>query len=595
MKNIKQRIEFLKKQMQTEEIAAVIIPSSDPHLNEYLPEHWKTREYFSGFTGSAGTLVITSKEAGLWTDSRYFLQAETELKGSGIKLFKSGTDGVPEYACKLMSELEENSIVGIEGAVFPVEDVVSLQEKFSKKNIMLKTDVDFHNKLWTDRPAIPQNPVFLIEERFSGKACSRKIQELLEALEKYHNAEMMIITALDEIAWLFNMRGEDVEYNPVSIAFAIVSTQKSILFIDESKMTDENVRNHILKEGVTIAGYDTIYEHISSIPGGTRLLIPVSKTNFELYSRIPEGCRKIEVEVSPVAQMKSIKNEVEIKGFRNAMQRDGVAMVKFLAWLETSLAAGKAITELDVAAKLKSLRSEQDLYLGESFATIAGYAAHSAIVHYRADEKSNSIIMPKGILLVDSGAHYLDGTTDLTRTVACGEISGEMKRDFTLVLKGHIALSTICFPKGTTGTQIDAIARQFLWKDGANYLHGTGHGVGHCLPVHEGPQKISTLYNPIPLQAGMIISNEPGIYREGKYGIRIENLLMVTPYKSTGFGEFYTFETLTLCPIDTRLIEFSLLTEAETKWLKDYHRKVYESLSPSLTEDLKAWLERCTA
>jgi len=589
MKNekLKTRIEALRKRMIEANIAAIVIPSSDPHLSEYTPERWKTREWISGFTGSAGTAVITLNKAGLWTDSRYFLQAEEELKNSCFQLFKTGMPEVPDYIDWIIGELNRDSYVGVDGEVFSSADIHNLLKKLSHKNISLKTDFTPFDDIWENRPAIPNNRAFILSERFSGKSCREKIGELREIM-KSMNVEMTVCTALDATAWLFNLRGSDVEYNPVCIAYSIVSLREAVLFIASEKNTEET-RKYFEEQGATF-DYHKIYDYLKRISSGTNVLITPSKINYKLYMAIPEDCIKTEISTHPVDALKSIKNQTETEGIRSAMKRDGAAMVRFLIWLEKSLEAKEKISELSVAEKLRQLRSAQEYYMGDSFATIAGYAGHGAIVHYEATAASDAEIRSGSLLLVDSGAQYLDGTTDITRTVATGTPSQQMKRDFTLVLKGHIALATARFPKGTVGMQLDILARQFLWHDRLAYFHGTGHGVGHFLNVHEGPQSIRTNYNSTEIQAGMVISCEPGIYRAGMYGIRTENLLLAIEDGHSEFGDFLTFETLTLCPIDKKLIDFSLLTQTEINWINNYNSKIYESLSPLLDKNEQQWL-----
>jgi Xaa-Pro aminopeptidase len=576
--------------MRSQSVDACIIPTTDPHISEYTPEHWKTREWISGFTGSAGTVVVTLDKAGLWTDSRYFLQAEEQLRGTGIELFKSGLPDTPTFSEWLANELSENDCIGIEGAVFSASEALALIDFFAEKKIRIDSGFAPYNDLWKGRPPLPMNPAFILPERFSGVSVRTKIEQTLAAIRK-EGADRTVIAALDTIAWLFNLRGNDVEYNPVVVSYAVVSEKETVLFIHPEKLTPE-VADYLHEQGVTLADYNKITDYLSStLHLAPDILIAPSKINYQLYTAIPKECTIIETAVHPADQLKSIKNETEIAGIRNAMQRDGVALVRFLIGLEKALASGEQVTELDISRQLREYRSEQKYYSGESFSTIAGYAEHGAIVHYEADEKSNVTILPQGILLIDSGAQYLDGTTDITRTIAVGEVSEAMKKDYTNVLKGHIALASAQFPKGTKGVQLDVLARQFLWKNGANYLHGTGHGVGHFLNVHEGPQSIRMEHNPTPLQPGMVTSNEPGLYRANAYGIRIENLILTVPAQSTEFGDYYAFETLTLCPIDTRLIDLSLMNKEEINWLNSYHQMVFDRLSPSLTEEEKDWLK----
>ena len=592
MQSVQAKIQALRKTMQVEHIQACILPSTDPHIGEYIPAHWKTREWLSGFTGSAGTVVVTSDKAGLWTDSRYFLQAEEQLKDSGIDLYKMGLPETPTMFEWLVSELTPGNCIGIEGNVYAASETKSLTDFFLEKKLNVNADFAPWNLLWENRPALPSNPAFALPEHFSGKSCRYKIREVCAEIKK-NQADLTIIAALDAIAWLFNIRGNDVEYNPVCLSYAVVSEKETVLFIPPEKRT-RKIEDYLQQEGVIIADYEDISNYICRIPSGTTILITPSKINYRLYSAIPKNWILRETDIHPVDQLKSTKNETEIAGIRKAMQKDGVALVKFLMDLERSLKNNEPVTELDVAEKLRYYRSEQADYVGESFGTIAGYGAHGAIVHYEATEATNGTIRPEGILLIDSGAQYLDGTTDITRTISTGAVSDAMKRNYTSVLKGHIQLASAVFPAGTVGMQLDVLARQALWKAGLNFLHGTGHGVGCFLNVHEGPQSIRMNYNPAPLKPGMITSNEPGLYLTGEYGIRIENLMLTVKAKTTTFGNFYAFETLTLCPIDTYLIDYSLLSTDEIDWLNTYHQKVYEQLSPLLSPEEKNWLKKRT-
>jgi Xaa-Pro aminopeptidase len=587
---INHRIQQLREAMQAENIQACIIPTTDPHIGEYTPAHWETRQWISGFTGSAGTVLITMDKAGLWTDSRYFLQAEEQLQGTGIELFKMGLPDTPSPEGWLSTELSPGDTVGFEGTVYAASDALALISYFSGHNIHVKSDFAPYDRIWKDRPAIPSGKVFILPERFSGESASRKIGCLLEEMHR-QGSNFTILASLDMIAWLFNLRGSDIEYNPVAVSYAVVSKKETVLFIHTQKLTPEAI-GYLQDEGIVLAEYEKIYDYLSVHDERDTVLIAPNKINYDLYTSIPENCKMVEVNVHPVDYLKSIKNETETDGFRRAMQRDGVALVKFLYWLDKQLTTGQRVTELDVSAQLKFFRSEQEYFFSESFETIAGYGAHGAIVHYAARPDTNAIVLPEGILLIDSGAQYMDGTTDITRTVSTGPVSDEMKRDFTLILKGNIQLSQAVFPKGTVGMQLDVLARQFIWKDGQNFLHGTGHGVGHFLNVHEGPQSIRMNYNPNPLQPGMVTSNEPGLYKTGQYGIRIENLLLTVPYQTAGAGEYYAFEVLTLCPIDTKLIDWSLMSEEEIRWLNDYHQKVYEKLSPFLSKEENEWLKK---
>jgi Xaa-Pro aminopeptidase len=588
MSSVEEKIQRLRKSMQAGQVQACIIPTTDPHISEYTPDRWKTRAWISGFTGSAGTVVITKNKAGLWTDSRYFLQAEEQLRSSGIDLYRTGLPETPAFSDWIVSELSPGDCVGIEGNVYEASEAKALIEFFTGKDLKVYTDFAPYDLLWENRPAIPNNPAFILSERFTGKSCREKIKEVVAEIKK-NEADITILTALDTIAWLFNIRGNDVEYNPVCVSYAAVSEKETILFISLDKLKPD-VLEYLQQNGVVIADYEEITNYIRGIPSGTRVLISPSKTNYRLYSILSENCTIKEVAVHPADSLKSIKNEVEIAGIRNAMRKDGVAMVKFLMDLEKALINNEPVTELDIEANLRKYRCEQALYFGESFGTIAGYGAHGAIVHYEASPESNATIQPDGILLIDSGAQYLDGTTDITRTISTGQVSDTIKRNYTNVLKGHIQLALAIFPAGTVGMQLDILARQALWKSGQTFLHGTGHGIGCFLNVHEGPQSIRMNYNPIPLAPGMITSNEPGLYLAGEYGIRIENLLLTVKTQTTDFGDFYAFETLTLCPIDTRLIDYSLLSSEEIDWLNNYHLKVYDELSPLLSSEEKEWL-----
>ena len=579
---------MLRDCMQTSDIQACIIPTTDPHISEYTPDHWKNRQWISGFTGSAGTMVVTGNKAGLWTDSRYFIQAEEQLQGSGIALFKTGLPETPSPEEWLKGELRAGDTIGLEGSVYTASDAIALIDYFKKYNIRVNPCFAPFDVIWDDRPALPMNPAFILPEEFSGESARSKIDRLFGEMRK-ENCACTLIASLDSIAWLLNLRGNDIEYNPVTICYAVVSEKETRLFIAPEKLTPE-VTTYLQSEGVVLSEYEKIDEYVRKLDA-QHILITPGKINYGLYNSIPASCTLHERAVHPVDDMKSVKNETEIAGIRRAMQRDGVALVKFLYWLDTQLTENKPVMELDVSARLKAFRSKQAHFFSESFETIAGYGPHGAIVHYAANEESNATVRPEGILLIDSGAQYLDGTTDITRTIAVGPVTEAMKRDYTRLLKGNISLSMARFPKGAVGMQLDVLARQFIWQEGQNYLHGTGHGVGHFLNVHEGPHSIRMNYNPTPLKPGMITSNEPGLYRSGEYGIRIENLLLTIPDQTTEWGEFYAFETLTLCPIDTQLIEWPLMTESEIQWLDKYHQKVYQLLSPHLSADEQDWLK----
>lgn len=588
----KEKIQLLRKAMLTENIQACIIPSTDPHIGEYIPTHWETRQWISGFNGSAGTIVVTPDKAGLWTDSRYFIQAENQLKDSGIDLFKMGLENTPDIQNWISNQLKEGDTVGFEGAVYSAVEALSLIHYFDNYNIRVRPDFAPYNQLWNNRPPIPENKAFILPENYSGESTSGKIKRVLAEIKK-QGCNSSIIASLDMIAWLFNIRGNDINYNPVVVSYAFISEKETVLFIQSKKLTSEVVE-YLSQQGVILAEYEKVYSYIHKLTAEYKLLITPGKINYQLYISISQECKTREVNIHPIDQLKAIKNKTEIGGFYKAMQKDGVALVKFFIWLQKQLDANHKVTELDISNKLKEFRAEQEYFFSESFNTIAGYGPHGAIVHYSASPESNATILPEGLLLIDSGAQYFDGTTDITRTIAVGPVTDEMKKDFTHVLKGNIQLTNAKFPKGTVGMQLDILARQFLWEEGQNFLHGTGHGIGHFLNVHEGPQSIRMNYNPVSLEPGMVTSNEPGLYKAGKYGIRIENLILTIPYLSTEFGEYYAFEVLTLCPIDLKLIDWELMTREEITWLESYHQHVYNKLSPLLTEEEKEWLKKAT-
>ena len=587
--SISERIHALRMWFKPN-IQAFIIPSTDPHLSEYVAPHWKSREWISGFTGSAGTVVITEKKAGLWTDSRYFLQAAEQLQGSGIDLYKEMLPETPSITKFLSDELQPGESVGIDGKMFSVEQVESMQAELSAKNIQIVFCPDPMDELWENRPPMPESPAFVYDIKYAGKSCSEKIAAIRTELKK-KSAESVMLSALDEIAWTLNLRGNDVHCNPVVVSYLLITEKKAVLFIAPEKVTEE-VRNYLEEQQIEIQNYSDTEIYLSDLNSSSILMNP-AKTNYSVFSSVNPQCRIIRGE-APVALLKAIRNEQEIKGIHAAMQRDGVALVKFLRWLESAVPSGTE-TELSIDRKLHAFRATQDLYAGESFDTIAGYKEHGAIVHYSATEESNATLHPKGFLLLDSGAQYLDGTTHITRTIALGELTTEEKTDYTLVLKGHIALAMAVFPSGTRGAQLDVLARMPLWSHKMNFLHGTGHGVGHFLSVHEGPQSIRMHENPIVLQPGMVTSNEPGVYKGGSHGIRTENLTLVCSAGEGLFGEYLKFETITLCPICKKGIIKELLTADEVDWLNNYHQQVYEKLSPKLNEEEKAWLKEATA
>lgn len=581
------RLAALRSFMLQNQIDAFVIPSTDAHLSEYPASHWESRKWISGFTGSAGTIVVTKDAAGLWTDSRYFLQGGNQLKGTTIDLFKEGMASTPSIPEWLYQTLGKGAAIAIDAQVYSAREALALKKELTRKGLNLVTDKDPFEQIWEDRPAIPTNPIFILPEKYTGESAKSKINRVCAALEK-EGADSLIVAALDSIAWLYNIRGNDVKCNPVAVCFAYVSKKESLLFVNPQKLTEE-VAEYLKGQGIILADYSLFFEYISKLD--ETICIDQSKVTLKILETIQKN-DIIDIP-SPVDLMKACKNETELKGFRDAMQRDGVAMVQFLMWLDKNI--GKTtIHEIDIPAKLREFRSQQDLYVGESFDTIAGYGPNGAIVHYSVTEESSLEIKPEGFLLVDSGAQYFDGTTDITRTIAVGELTEQMKEDYTLVLKGHIALATAIFPQGTRGAQLDVLARRALWSKGLNYLHGTGHGIGHFLNVHEGPQNIRLNENPTTLEIGMVTSNEPGVYRDGQYGIRLENLILTQEEMSTDFGSFYCFRTITLCPFDTRPIKKSLLTQPEIDWINGYHKFVYSKLSPFLNEEEAAWLKEKT-
>lgn len=588
---INNRIAALRAHIAQEQIQAFIIPSTDPHLSEYVAPHWQSREWISGFTGSAGTVVVTAKDAGLWTDSRYFLQAARQLEGTCITLYKEmlpETPNIPEF---LSAHLQEGDCVGIDGKMFSAEEVEHLQKELKKSGIRIKSIADPMQLLWTDRPAIPLAPAFVYDTKYAGMSFTEKLPAVRQAMEAA-GADSLLLSALDEIAWLLNIRGNDVHCNPVVVSYLLIEKDKVNYFVQPQKVTPE-LAEYFSANGISVHPYEEIGHYLNSFNAHSILMNP-AKTNYAIYSAIRPGCLIING-ASPVALLKAIRNKQEIAGIHAAMQRDGVALVKFLKWLDEAVPAGKE-TEISVDKKLHTFRAAQPLYMGESFDTIAGYKEHGAIVHYEATPETDVTLKPEGFLLLDSGAQYLDGTTDITRTIALGPLTEEEKTDYTLILKGHIALAMAVFPEGTRGAQLDVLARMPIWKERMNYLHGTGHGVGHFLNVHEGPQSIRMNENPVALQPGMVTSNEPGVYKAGSHGIRTENLVLTAPAGEGMFGKYLKFETLTLCPICRKGIIKELLTAEEIGWLNDYHRTVYEKLSPDLNNDEREWLkEACKA
>ena len=602
---VNQRLEDLREVMRREHLAAFIFPSTDPHQSEYVADHWKGREFISGFNGSAGTAVVTMDSAALWTDSRYFLAAEDQLKGTEYQLMKLKIEGTPTIAEWIGKECGPGAEVAIDGTCSSASEVKELISDLRKQGgITLRTNLDPLSLIWKDRPAIPENPVEIYPLDYSGEAAHDKIARIRQALRERH-ADGMLMAALDDIAWTLNLRGSDVHCNPVFVSYLLIAPNEVTLYINEVKLSSE-VEAYLKAKGVGVAPYEDVRKGLKDYFAYNILLDPneVNYTLYEVVRRQESGVRSavgIVEEESPVKRMKTVKNEREIAGFRSAMLKDGIAMTKFLKWIyEWKEESGKRkentpATELSVSAKLEAFRAEQPLFRGISFDTIAAYQAHGAIVHYEPTPETDIPLKPEGFLLLDSGAQYLDGTTDITRTIPLGPLTEEQKHIYTLVLKGHIQIELCKFPSGTSGTQLDVLARQALWREGLNYLHGTGHGVGTYLNVHEGPHQIRMEWKPAPLVAGMTVTDEPGIYLAGKFGVRIENTLLVTPYKETEFGKFLQFDSLTLCPIDKAPILTDLLTQEELDWLNAYHQRVFDTLSPHLNQEEADWLREACA
>lgn len=590
MNEINQRLESLREVMRREHLSAFIFPSTDAHQSEYVADHWQGRTWISGFNGSAGTAVVTMKSAALWTDSRYFLAAEEQLKGTEFQLMKLKIEGTPTISEWLAQELQgENAEVGLDGMVNSYHETMGLIADLRKSGgITVRTNLDPLGLIWTDRPAIPANPVEIQPMEFAGESVASKISRIRTALRQRH-ADGMLISALDDIAWTLNLRGTDVHCVPVFVSYLLISSQQVSLYVDSAKINDE-VKAYLTENGISLYPYNKVAEGLERY-SEYNILLDGDETSYFLWKTVK--CQEIIAGNSPVPAMKAQKNDREIAGFRQAMLRDGVAMVKFLRWLKPAVEAGGQ-TEISIDRKLTSLRAEQHLFRDISFDTIAGYQAHGAIVHYEATSETDVALKPEGLILIDSGAQYQDGTTDITRTIALGPATEEMKHVYTLVLKGHIQLELAKFPDGASGTQLDALARECMWREGYNYLHGTGHGVGAYLSVHEGPHQIRMEWKPTPLRAGMTVTDEPGLYLSGKFGVRIENTLLIKDYQTTEFGKFLQMESLTLCPIDLTPVDFSMLQPEEIEWLDTYHRDVFEKLSPYLEGEDLEWLREAT-
>lgn len=588
--DIQARIGQLRDAMRSSGVDAVIIPQTDPHQGEYLASHWQVRRWLSGFTGSAGDLLVTLDEAFVWADSRYWLQSAEQLDGTGIGVMEDGKPETPAMADYICRVLEPGATVGIDGMLFSINATKELHGKLKANGIGLKVDFNPIDAIWTDRPTLPDGEVFVHDIEFAGESASSKISRVIENV-RAQGADSVFISDLAEIAWTLNLRSSDVACNPVMTSFLYVSPDGSVLFVDRSKITLE-VEAYLKESDVAVRPYMSALDFLGMLPDDARVLLSASQSAGALLSVLGE--RAVEG-VSPIAMLKAVKNEVQLAGVRNAMVRDGVAMVNSLMEIEETIALGGHLTEIGVADILLKYRSSSDRYFDLSFETIAGFGPHGAIVHYSATPETDAVLQPNNLLLIDSGANYFDGTTDITRTISLGTPSNAQRHDFTLVMKGHIAIAKAIFPEGTRGAQLDALARINLWKEGLSYLHGTGHGVGHFLNVHEGPQSIRLNDTMAPMMPGMITSNEPGLYREGEYGIRCENLVLTTEAFTTDFGNFYKFETLTLCPFDITLFETDIMTDEEIDWVNAYHAMVCERLLPHLDAKAQDWLIKKTA
>lgn len=591
MNEIELRLARLRELMKREHLSAFIFPSTDAHQSEYVADHWRGREWISGFNGSAGTAVVTMKSAALWTDSRYFLAAEEQLENTEYQLMRLKMEGTPTIAEWLGKELQDvqSPEVGLDGMVNSYNYVKDLSNSLRKLGgITLRTNLDPLEQIWENRPSLPANPVEIQPLEYAGETLASKVVRIRKSLRELH-ADGMLVSALDDIAWTLNLRGTDVHCNPVFVSYLLIESDKVSLFVDDNKLSPE-VKQYLQDNQVSLYKYNKVEKCLESY-SEYNILLDGDETSYYLWKTVK--CQEIVAAASPIPAMKAVKNEAEIEGYRSAMLKDGVAMVKFLKWLKPAVEAGGQ-TEISIDEKLTSLRAEQKLFRDISFDTIAGYAQHGAIVHYEATPETDVVLKPEGLILIDSGAQYQDGTTDITRTIALGAVSEEMKHIYTLVLKAHIQLELVKFPDGASGTQLDAVGRECMWREGYNFLHGTGHGVGSYLCVHEGPHQIRMEWMPTPLRAGMTLTDEPGLYLAGKFGVRIENTVLISDYMSTEFGKFLQIEPLTLCPIDTTPIDVDMLLPEEIDWLNAYHHSVYEKLSPFLDEEEKKWLENAT-
>jgi len=586
--NTNEKIAYLRQLMKAAQISAVIIPSNDPHQSEYVAEHWQTRKWLTGFSGSAGTAVVTQEHAILWTDFRYYIQAEKQMSGSLFELFKIGEPDVPTVEKWLTGTLKSSDTVGIDGNMVSMADVKKMKTAFEAKGLSLNTEIDFITQFWKDRPARPNSQAFSLSKKYAGKTREEKIKEIQRQMgilgASYH-----LMATLDDIAWTLNLRGKDVHTNPVNIAFVLIGPQKVFLFVSKEKIKDA-LKKELDQDGIDILDYDDIYAALYQIEDDQIILVDPENTNYRLYQSIK--CKILE-KSNPAIALKAIKNDIELAHLRQTLVKDGTAVVKFLFWLE-HLPETDQMTEMTVADKLYGFRKEQDLFFDNSFDPIMAFQGHSAMCHYSATRETDAVIGHSGMFLTDSGGNYFTGTTDITRTVFRGTPSKQEITDYTLVLKGHIAVATTLFPKGTRGCQVDTLSRQYLWKQGMDFGHGTGHGVGFFLCVHEGPARISPHPIDVKLEKGMVLTNEPGLYREGAYGIRLENMILVDQALENEFGIFMKFENLTYCHFERNLMDPNLLTREEKEWINTYHAKVYEKLSASLDRNVAAWLKEKT-
>ncbi|MCD4720446.1 MAG: aminopeptidase P family protein [Desulfobacula sp.] len=588
--NTNEKINHIRQLMKDGNIAAVIIPSDDPHGSEYVADHWQARKWLTGFSGSAGTAVITLEHAILWTDFRYYIQAEKQISGSWFELYKMGEPDVPTFQKWLIDTLKPKDTIGIDGNVFSMANVKKYKTQFKAKGLLLNTDIDFVRELWTDRPPRPKSAAFSLSEQYAGKSRKDKIRQIQKQMDAL-DASYHLIATLDDIAWSLNLRGQDVHTNPVNIAFVLIAPQNVFLFVSKTKINDA-LAKELRRDGIDIVEYEDITSALSKIQDNKTILVDPENTNYRLYQSINKKCKIVE-ESNPAIALKAIKNDIEIAHLRQTAVKDGAAVVNFLFWLEHQNEDAQ-ITEQSVADKLYLFRKDQELFVENSFDPIMAYQDHSAMCHYSATKETDVVIGNAGMFLTDSGGNYLTGTTDITRTICRGKPSKQEITDYTLVLKGHISVATVLFPKGTKGFQIDTLSRQYLWQQGMDFGHGTGHGVGFFLCVHEGPARISPHPIDVKLEKGMVLTNEPGVYREGAYGIRLENMILVDQAFENEFGTFMKFENMTVCHFERTLIDKDMLSMEEKDWINAYHAMVYEKLSPNLDQDVALWLNEKT-